>query len=291
MMEQIYWDKLRVLVTNKCNYRCPFCHNEGQEKGDSTDMMSASDFYRFADIIKEQPLSELNFSGGEPFMNKEITDMILYATDNLSCDISCATNLSMLTEEHLSKLAGTRLKFNIQFPYISDELFHKSTGNGKLPLILSKIKRVREAGLSIGLNTVIQSDDAQIYRDMILFAINEELPLKLLPQIGLPGSSKYKEFIYPILKEYVTEFKDKKSGATRWALEKDGHKTSVLYIDSPCFNKDFEQCRNFAELRVLPDFSLQSCILKDSDVKLNLDAGKDYVLKQLQESWTSFKNC
>lgn len=217
--------------------------------------------------------------------------MILYAIDNLSCDISCATNLSLLTEEHIAKLSGTRLKFNIQFPYISDELFRKSTGNGKLSLILSKIKSAQEAGISIGLNTVIQSVDAQIYRDMILFAINEELPLKLLPQIGLSESSKFKEFIYPILKEYVVEFKDKKSGATRWVLEKDGHKTSVLYIDSPCFDKDFEQCRNFAELRVLPDFSLQSCILKDSNVKLDLAAGKDYVLKQLQESWTSFKNC
>lgn len=290
-MEQIYWDKLRVLATNKCNYRCPFCHNEGQEKSNHMDMMSTSDFYRFIDIIKDQPLSELNFSGGEPFMNKEITNMILYAIDNLSCDISCATNLSLLTEEHISKLSGTRIKFNIQFPYISEELFHKSTGNGKFQSILSKIRRVREAGISIALNTVVQSNDDKIYRNMILFAINEELPLKLLPQIGLSGSSKFKEFIYPILKEYVVEFKDKKTGATRWVLEKDGHKTSVLYIDSPCFNKDFEQCRNFAELRVLPDFSLQSCILKDSNVKLDLTAGKDYVLKQLQESWTNFKNC
>lgn len=290
-MVQIFWDKLRVLVTNKCNYKCPFCHNEGQEKSKSIDMMSASDFYQFIDIIKGQRLSELNFSGGEPFMNKEIIDMILYAIDNLSCDISCATNLSLLTEDHISKLAGTRLKFNIQFPYISEEQFHQSTGNGNLPVILSKIRSVREAGISIGLNTVVQSSEAQTYKNMILFAINEELPLKLLPQIGLAGSCKFKEFIYPILKEYAVDYKDKKSGATRWVLEKDGRQTSVLYIDSPCFNRDFELCRNFAELRVLPDFSLQSCILKDCDMRLDLSAGKDYVIKQLQESWINFKNC
>ena len=33
-MKSIKWDKLRVLVTNRCNYCCPFCHNEGQEKCD-----------------------------------------------------------------------------------------------------------------------------------------------------------------------------------------------------------------------------------------------------------------
>lgn len=291
-MEQIFWDKLRVLVTNKCNYRCPFCHNEGQEKSESsTDMMSASDFYQFIDIIKGQQLSELNFSGGEPFINKEIIDMILYATNNLSCDVSCATNLSLLTAEHISKLSGTRLKFNVQFPFISEELFYRSTGKGKLPVILSKIRRVREAGISIGLNTVIQSTDAQIYRNIILFAINEELPLKLLPQIGLAGSNKSKEFIYPILEEYAVDFKDKKSGATRWVVEKDGHKTSVLYIDTPCFNKNFEQCKNFSELRILPDFSLQSCLFKDCEMRLDLSAGNDHVIKTLQESWINFRNC
>ena len=290
-MERMFWDKLRVLVSNKCNYRCPFCHNEGQEKNDSLDMMSIHNFYQFVDIIKDQRLSEFNFSGGEPFLNKKATDMILYAIDNLTCDISCATNLSLLTDEHIFKLSGTRLKFNIQFPYISEDLFHKSTGKGRLDSILSKIRKVRDAGIKIGLNTVVQSNDPQIYQNMILFAIKEELPLKLLPQIGLSGSSKFKEFIYPILEEYAFDFKDKKTGAMKWALEKDGHKTSVLYIDSPCFNKDFEQCRNFAELRILPDFSLQSCILKDPNIKLDLNAGKDYVLKQLQESWINFKNC
>lgn len=28
----IGWNKFRILVTNRCNYHCPFCHNEGQDK-------------------------------------------------------------------------------------------------------------------------------------------------------------------------------------------------------------------------------------------------------------------
>ena len=37
--------------------------------------MSFDDFKTFIDIIKDQPLSELNFSGGEPFLNKDICEM------------------------------------------------------------------------------------------------------------------------------------------------------------------------------------------------------------------------
>ena len=78
-MEQLGWDKLRVLVTNRCNYKCPFCHNEGQEKECNHETMSLREFKSFVDMLSGQQISELNFSGGEPFINKEIVEMIEYA--------------------------------------------------------------------------------------------------------------------------------------------------------------------------------------------------------------------
>ena len=143
-MENYCWEKYRVLVTNKCNYKCSFCHNEGQKKDRVSDAMSFDDFKTFIDIIKDQPLSELNFSGGEPFLNKDICEMIKYACDNLNCDISCATNLSLISNNQIDKLSGTRVKFNIQFPYISSALFQESTGNGNLSKIIDRIEKVKE---------------------------------------------------------------------------------------------------------------------------------------------------
>ena len=29
-----FWKILRILTTNQCNYRCLYCHNEGQIKDD-----------------------------------------------------------------------------------------------------------------------------------------------------------------------------------------------------------------------------------------------------------------
>ena len=43
-MNGIIWDKIRALVTNGCNYRCPFCHNEGQEKGAAVSYMTFDEF-------------------------------------------------------------------------------------------------------------------------------------------------------------------------------------------------------------------------------------------------------
>ena len=95
------WTKYRVLVANKCNYSCPFCHNEGQEKQTKADLMSLEDFKMLVDFLLTEDIEELNISGGEPFINKDIVDMIEYADNKLSCDISCATNLSLIRPEQI----------------------------------------------------------------------------------------------------------------------------------------------------------------------------------------------
>lgn len=291
-MEKIYWDKVRILVTNNCNYKCPFCHNEGQIKASSKKNMSFDDFKRFVDMLKEQTISEINISGGEPFLNRDVTNMILYLCKELSCDISCATNLSLITDEDIARLEGTRVKFNIQFPYVSSEPFHRSTGNGNLPFILDKIEKIRNKGLDIGLNTVIQSSDKDIYEKVILFAVEKELPLKLLPQIGKNiDSMRYKEIIYPILERYAIEFKDKMSGATRWTLVNGDKSTVVLYIDSPCFTNDINRCRNYGEIRIQPNFFAQTCINKQDGTFLLINEGANIVLNQLSELWKNFTEC
>lgn len=291
-MENIYWDKIRILVTNKCNYNCSFCHNEGQSKDYAKDNMSFADFKLFVDMLKGQQLSEINISGGEPFLNKDTTNMLLYLCREFSCDISCATNLSLITDEDIRKLFGSRVKFNIQFPYVSSELFHQSTGNGCLAKILERINNLKDNGIDLGLNTVVQSHDKEKYYSTIMFALDNQLPLKLLPQLGNNNESvHYKNMIYPILEEYATEFKDKKSGATRWTLARGEKKTVVLYIDSPCFTNDIDQCRNYGEIRIHPNFYAQTCINKSNGAFLNIKDGRTTVINQLSELWTNFTKC
>lgn len=290
MSMEIGWDKIRVLVTNGCNYRCPFCHNEGQEKGKVT-FMSVDDFKNIVDLLSETSISEFVISGGEPFLHPQIADMIVYACNKLSCDISCATNLSIITDSDLAKLANTRVKFNIQFPFTDSIMFKESTGNGDLSSISYNIKHVCKAGLEIGLNTVIQSSDRAMVEDMVLYAISNHLPLKLLPQIGGENSDEYKNWVFPIIRKYATSEKNKGTGAIRWEVSSGDKNTTVLYIDSPCFTRDISTCRNFAELRIHPGMYLQPCIEKLPSNQLDFSKGKSVVSTQLLQEWNNFKKC
>lgn len=292
MSNTIYWDKLRILVTNRCNYRCPFCHNEGQSSENASQDMDYNHFKILLNALKDEEISEITFSGGEPFLNKNLIRMIQYTSDNTDWELSCASNLSLITKEQVLQLAHIPLKFNIQFPYIETDKFHTSTRGGSIDRVMTNIQILRSAGLEVGLNCVIQSDSTQEVRSMILYALEEELPLKLLPQIGLLGSQKFKAFVFPILEEYAISCKDKGTGAIRWILEKDGHQTSVLYIDSPCFMRDIECCKRYSEVRVLPDLRLQTCILHPTKaVTLDLKEENEGIKQQFREAWKSWKHC
>lgn len=290
-MKAIKWDKIRILVTNSCNYCCPFCHNEGQAKTERTKMMSTESFKQLINYLEGQKLSEINFSGGEPFLHKDIVDMIVYANDHMDSDISCATNLSLITNEQLTRLKKTRVKFNVQFPFVTENDFAESTGTQQFYTILDRIKAVKSAGVEIGLNTVIQSFNKGATEQMVIFAMQNELPLKLLPQIGLNGSDRFIEDILPILEKYAVEFVDKGTGALRWIIRSGGHQTSVLYIDSPCFKQDIRTCRNYGEIRILPDFMSQCCIMRGANERLCLEKGKEFVINQFEYLWNNFNHC
>lgn len=254
--------------------------------------MGLAQFRTLIDYLKDEQISEITFSGGEPFLNKQLIDMILYAAEQTDWEISCASNLSLITPKHLERLRGTSLKFNIQFPYYDPFLFRQSTGSGNIENIKANIQMARNAGLSVGLNSVIQSASAQHVRELIEFAITEELPLKLLPQIGLSGSQHFKEFVFPILREYAVVYENKGTGAIRWQLEQSGKRTTVLYIDSPCFTQDIEACRRYSELRILPDLRIQTCILHPRDCqRLDLKQGAKFVKQQLIDAWKNLKSC
>ena len=128
----------------------------------------------------DEEISEITFSGGEPFLNPILIEMIKYVSERTNWEVSCASNLSLVTKERIQQLANIPLKFNIQFPFIDASKFQKSTGSGNLSRVMENIRLVRESGLEVGLNSVIQSDSKEDVKEMVEFALKEELPLKLL---------------------------------------------------------------------------------------------------------------
>lgn len=79
--------KLKTLWFNTgtlCNLTCKNCYIESSPKNDRLSYLSFEEFKKFVNesIQNEMGTIEIGFTGGEPFMNKDIFKMIKYSLDN-----------------------------------------------------------------------------------------------------------------------------------------------------------------------------------------------------------------
>lgn len=95
--ECIYTPPLRLVLTDRCNGRCPFCHREGfSEKGD----MSYSDIMACANTAEQISIPTITLTGGEPTIVEELPHIIASLQNSYSGNINLTTNGYRL--EHLA---------------------------------------------------------------------------------------------------------------------------------------------------------------------------------------------
>lgn len=109
-------DRLRISITNTCNFHCTYCTNEGQQHGQN-DFLNIDFIERLVDKIIEEdiPVKKINITGGEPFLHPHLLD-IVKEFKKICNYITINTNASLLDRDFLLELKNnglTNLKIGI----------------------------------------------------------------------------------------------------------------------------------------------------------------------------------
>jgi len=100
-------------ITHKCNLRCKYCFFYPESK--HHEEPSLSELKRIIDRIEKAGVRLLTLQGGEPFVRKDILDIIEYAY-NKGLIICINTNATLLNKETLNKLrkiSNSKIYFQI----------------------------------------------------------------------------------------------------------------------------------------------------------------------------------
>lgn len=289
-----FWKRLRVLTTNSCNYRCPFCHNEGQKKesGQLPVFLHYEDFRVILDSLQESGLMEVQFSGGEPFLNPATIDMIRYVDDTTEYDIGCATNLSLVDRSMIESLSSTRVKLNVQFPTVDAVEFRNITQTGNFNRVRSKLDMCKDNGLPFGLNHVIAKDNISKLPDVVRWAIEYEAPLKILLDIYGNNHVSLVQLVHECLDSLSFSKSDLKNGSIKWRVQTASHSlVTITLVDAPCFTKDKASCINYGEIRLHPNLKLQTCIQDTEYHEFGFSVQREMssnILSKLQDLWIIF---
>ena len=295
-----YWKILRVLTTNACNYKCSFCHNEGQEKYNGTNlgMLKFEEFKFVVQSLAQSGIKEIQFSGGEPFINPETLKMIVWANDYTDFELGCATNTQYFDDKIIETLSRTRVKFNIQFPSINQNKFELLTKTKLFKPLIENLNKLKNNSIEFSLNHVMISPNIEDFKQILPFLYENQIGLKLLPYINDKTlvNNNFSQFIIPFLDSISIKYKNQNNGSLKWWLKTPSNTTiTIKYVDSPCFNMDYNICKNYAEIRLLPNLIIQPCLINPKyNLKIDLELcepNKLIVRKIFQEAWENFTHC
>ncbi|MFN8630843.1 MAG: GTP 3',8-cyclase MoaA [Chloroflexota bacterium] len=184
---------LRISVTDRCNFRCPYCMPAEVFGRDFAFLpremvLSFEEIARLAAIFVGLGVHKLRLTGGEPLSRRDLPVLVRYlselrAPDGLPVDLTLTTNGSAL-QALASPLADAGLqRITVSLDSLDDAVFGRMNGvDFPVSRVLDGIAAARSAGLSpIKINTVVRrgmNEDAVL--PLVRWAREEGLILRFI---------------------------------------------------------------------------------------------------------------
>ena len=150
---------LYIEVTSKCNLRCKHCYNNS---GDTNDEISFDCLESLIADASREGVTNFTISGGEPFIRKDIVEIIELCLHNPITTITIVTNATLVTEKTLLNIKNRidntdRIMFQISVDGPDSESHNYLRGNGAFEKLSNKLELFQTFGLKISFHVVLHS--------------------------------------------------------------------------------------------------------------------------------------
>lgn len=156
-------NELWIHTNNSCNLQCAHCLVSSSPLEDRG--MPTEEIKRIIDEGRELGVFRFYFTGGEPFIRKDIYELIAYITRAENSELIVLTNGMFLSQEkNLSRLleAGRgRFRPQISLDGSNAEMNDPIRGEGTFPKIIKGIRAAVDSGLNPTVTTVVTTANAE----------------------------------------------------------------------------------------------------------------------------------
>ncbi|HHO56938.1 MAG TPA: GTP 3',8-cyclase MoaA, partial [Thermoplasmatales archaeon] len=170
-------ESIRISVTSRCNLRCFYCHNEGQEY--TKREMTAEEIERILEIAKGLEITQVKFTGGEPLLRDDIIEIVKAGSKHMR-DVSMTTNGTLLAYRvrELKKAGLNRV--NISMDSADRKRYEEITGMDMVDKVMNGIEEAVKAGLHpVKVNVVAFPD----YMEDLMETLKKIWELGAVPQV------------------------------------------------------------------------------------------------------------
>ncbi len=269
-------------ITHNCNYGCSYCIFSCDKKR-VDDELTTQECFHVIDELVNNGFKYLKITGGEPFIRKDIIEILAYASKNLIVDIS--TNASLITDEIVSKLNEINLKM-IHVSLDGNKEEHESV-RGKLTYdrTIRGLNALRKSKNKVRIGSVIHANNENNLENLIKDSINlntNEIIFSIMEPVDGQSKSLVKTISNDALIKNIDKLKVKYQdniivnynfGKQPIFVKKCPAGDKFLYINnmgfvSPC-PWVYENNKNCISKKSLRDNELKE-VLKDNNISLFL---------------------
>lgn len=155
---------LRISVTDKCNFRCPYCmpaeiFGEKYEFLPKAEILTFEEITRLARIFADLGVTKIRVTGGEPLLRRDLETLIAKLSQiNGVQDLTLTTNGYLLADKAQSLKDAGLHRLTVSLDAIDDQTFNLMSGRTHgTERVLEGIRVAEKAGFqAIKINAVVQ---------------------------------------------------------------------------------------------------------------------------------------
>lgn len=178
--------QLRICVLPYCNLHCVYCTPEGEGYAENLDeRMTRDEINRLIKLSVEVGFTHFKFTGGEPLLRQDMVDIIA-DTKKLPgiAEIQMVTNGTLLAR-HAAGLKAAGLDIITVSIDAADPRVYKEIRGGMLKVVLAGLRKCKEVGLPVRINTVLMKRNIEQIEPLIDLAYEIGASLKFLDLMDL----------------------------------------------------------------------------------------------------------
>jgi len=260
-------NSLRISLTQRCNFNCFFCHQEGEHS--PGEELTADEIEAAVTVAAELGITKIKLTGGEPLLRDDVIDIVRRIAPHVE-EVSMTTNASLLDEKACSLKESGLSRVNVSLHTLNPGGFKEITGCSDEALVRRGVEAALRCGLHpVKLNMVVMKglNDGEI-PEMIGFSREMGTVLQLIEFQELENGAEHYVKYHVDLRPVEAELESK---AVR-VVERELHRRRVYYLADgaqvevvrPMHNSRF--CAYCTRLRLTSDGRLKPCLMRDDDL-------------------------
>jgi cyclic pyranopterin phosphate synthase len=190
--------KLRISLTDVCNFRCTYCMPEHTTFMPADRYLSPSALVEVTSHLISRGVEEVRITGGEPTMRREFREIVTRLSELPLKKLGLTTN-GLLLQKHLSFLAETRCHhINVSLDSLNEDNFNRITRRNAFRTVMDALIATKSMRFPVKINAVLMRgvNDHELL-DFVRFSERHDIPVRFLElmRIGQACQNQSSQFM------------------------------------------------------------------------------------------------